>query len=339
MDISIKEWSEKVRSSRKRTAIPLMTHAGIELTGATVLEAVTDGETQSRAIRELYRRFKPDGVTTIMDLTVEAEAFGGKIRFEENEIPTVSGSLVSNAKEVENLSVPDLSSAKRAQEYLRAAALTAKEVRDVPVFGGCIGPFSLAGRLMDMTEIMTAIYLLPETVHQLVKKCTLFIKEYVRAYKSFGIEGIVMAEPAAGLLGEEECDRYSSAYIKEIVAELQDETFLVVLHNCGHDGMLARSMASTGAKALHFGNAADMEKVLQEVPNDVLVMGNLDPVRVLKEGTPEFVKEQTQTLLEKTKDYAGFILSSGCDLPPHVPLENIEVLFETLKEFNPARDY
>jgi uroporphyrinogen decarboxylase len=338
MDISIKEWSEKVRSSRKRTAIPLMTHAGIELTGATVREAVTNGEIQAMAIKALYRRFKPDGVTTIMDLTVEAEAFGSKIRFEEDEIPTVSGSLASNAEEVENLSVPDLSPTKRAQEYLRAAALTAKEITDVPVFGGCIGPFSLAGRLMDMTEIMTGIYLMPETVHELLRKCTLFIKEYVRAYKSLGIDGVIMAEPAAGLLGEEECDTYSSAYIKEIVTELQDEDFLVVLHNCGHDGMLARSMVSTGAGALHFGNAADMEKVLQEVPNDVLVMGNLDPVRVLKEGTPEFVKEQTQALLEKTKDSPNFVLSSGCDLPPHVPLENIEALFEALKEFNRERD-
>jgi len=338
MDISIKEWSEKVRSSRKRTAIPLMTHAGIELAGATVREAVTNGEIQAMAIKALYRRFKPDGVTTIMDLTVEAEAFGSKIRFEEDEIPTVSERLVVRVDEAERLPVPDLFSATRAQEHLRAAALTAKEVRDVPVFGGCIGPFSLAGRLMDMTEIMTAIYLMPETVHELLRKCTLFIKEYVRAYKSLGIDGVIMAEPAAGLLGEEECDTYSSAYIKEIVDELQDETFLVVLHNCGHDGMLARSMASTGAKALHFGNAADMGRVLQEVPNDVLVMGNLDPVRVLKEGTPEFVKQQTEALLEKTKDYPNFVLSSGCDLPPHVPLENIEALFEALEEFNRERD-
>jgi uroporphyrinogen decarboxylase len=334
MNVTIKEWSEKVRSFPKRVAIPLMTHAGIELAGATVRETVTNGETQAEAIKALYRRFKPAGVTTIMDLTVEAEAFGSRIRFEEDEIPTVSERLVTRVDEVERLSVPDLSSAKRAQEYLRAAALTAKEVTDVPVFGGCIGPFSLAGRLLDMTEIMTAIYLMPELVHVLLRKCTLFIKEYVRAYQSLGIDGVIMAEPAAGLLGEEECDTFSSAYIKEIVDGLQDENFLIVLHNCGHNGMLARSMVSTGAKALHFGNAADMEKVLQEVPKDILVMGNIDPVHVLKEGTPEFVKQQTKFLLEKTKDYPNYILSSGCDLPPHVPLENIEALFEALEEFN-----
>ncbi len=337
MDITIKQWSEKARSSPKRVAIPLMTHAGIELTGATVREAVTKGETQAEAIKALYRRFKPDGVTTIMDLTVEAEAFGSRIRFEEDEIPTVSERLVTRVDEVERLSVPDLSSAKRAQEYLGAAALTAKDITDVPVFGGCIGPFSLAGRLLDMTEIMTAIYLMPESVHALLRKCTLFIGEYVRAYKSLGIDGVIMAEPAAGLLGEEECDTFSSAYIKEIVDGLQDENFLIVLHNCGHNGMLARSMASTGAGALHFGNAAEMERVLHEVPEDILVMGNIDPVHVLKEGTPEFVKQQTEALLGKATDYPNFVLSSGCDLPPHVPLENITAFFEALEEYNGGR--
>lgn len=337
MDISIKQWSEKVKDSHKRIAIPLMTHVGIELIGTTVLKAVTDGETQARAIKELYHWFKPAAVTTIMDLTVEAEVFGSKIRFAENEIPTVSERLVASVEEADQLAVPELSSAKRVKEYLKAAALTAKEITEVPVFGGCIGPFSLAGRLLDMTEIMTAIYLMPELVHELLKKCTLFIKEYVQAYKSLGINGVFMAEPAAGLLGEEECNTYSSAYIKEIVDELQDENFLVVLHNCGHNGMLARSMESTGANALHFGNAADMEKVLQEVSREVLVMGNIDPVHVLKEGTPAFVKEQTRELLEKTKDNSNFILSSGCDLPPHVPVKNIAAFFEALAEFNKDR--
>jgi uroporphyrinogen-III decarboxylase len=61
------------------------------------------------------------------------------------------------------------------------------------------------------------------------------------------------------IVGEEECNIYSSAYIKEIVNELQDENFLIILHNCSHNGQLSRSMVSTGAAALHFGNAADMK--------------------------------------------------------------------------------
>ncbi|MGV8139014.1 MAG: uroporphyrinogen decarboxylase family protein [Mangrovibacterium sp.] len=334
METTIRTWCESIINSPERVAIPIMTHPGIEFTGATVYEAVTNGEIHAHAIKALHQQYHSAAVTMIMDLTVEAEAFGCNIKLEKDEIPTVTGILIHNIEEVAQLPVPALAFSKRALEYLKAAELTIRDIRDVPIFPGCIGPFSLAGRLLDITEIMTAIYLNPDLVHAIIEKCTFFIKDYITAYKMLGASGIIMAEPAAGLLGEEECDEYSSDYIKNIVDELQDENFLIVLHNCGHTGNLARSMASTGAGALHFGNAADMSLVLNEVPEDILVMGNIDPVNILQTGNPEYVKQKTMELLEKTRNHPNFILSSGCDLPPDVPQKNIQAFFEALDEYN-----
>ncbi|MGB4577796.1 MAG: uroporphyrinogen decarboxylase family protein [Paludibacter sp.] len=334
MQISVRQWCKNILALPERVAIPIMTNPGIEFTGATVLEAVTDGNKHARAINSLHQRYNSAAVTMIMDLTVEAEAFGCNIRFEKDEIPTVKERLVNSIKEIDGLAIPEISSSKRVQEYLKAANMTVRDITDVPVFPGCIGPFSLAGRLLDMTEIMTAIFINPDMVHATLEKCTHFIRDYIQAYKSIGADGIIMAEPAAGLLGEEECNIYSSAYIKEIVNELQDENFLIILHNCGHNGQLSQSMVSTGAAALHFGNAADMKTVLKQVPGHILVMGNLDPVDILQRGTPEYVKQKTAELLEVTKNYPNFILSSGCDLPPGVPTENIYAFFDALDEFN-----
>ena len=85
-----------------------MTHPGIELIGSTVLKAVTDGQTHADAICALNEAFPAAAVTAIMDLTVEAEAFGTEIRFSENEIPNVIGRLVGDADEVAALEVPTL---------------------------------------------------------------------------------------------------------------------------------------------------------------------------------------------------------------------------------------
>jgi uroporphyrinogen decarboxylase len=330
----IKDWCKNVIDSGERIAIPIMTHPGIELIGTTVLDVVTDGEAHFKAINALHKNSDSAAVTTAMDLTIEAEAFGCKIIFKTNEIPAVSERLIHKIEKVNELPIPELKSSKRLNEYLRAVELAVNNIRDVPVFSGCIGPFSLAGRLLDMTEIMTGIYTDPDLVHVVIEKCTSFLKQYIREHKSRNADGIIIAEPAAGLLGENECDKFSSEYIKEIVDELQDDNFLIILHNCGHNGILAKSMESTGAKALHFGNAADMLHVLESVSDDILVMGNIDPVNVLQTKTPEFVKQETMKLLEETKKYPNFILSSGCDMPPGVPQENIKVFFEALEEFN-----
>jgi len=334
MKKTITEWCNNILTERQRVAMPIMTHPGIELINASVFDAVTNGEVHFRAINALHKKYPSAAVTMIMDLTVEAEAFGCKINFEKNEIPTVKERLIRSVEETEKLTIPRLTDSKRLNEYLEAATLAVKNITDIPVFPGCIGPFSLAGRLIDMSEIMVDIYLYPDNIHQLLEKCTAFITDYIKAYKQLGADGIVMAEPAAGLLGEDECNQFSSAYIKKIVDELQDDHFMIILHNCGHKGNLTRSMLSTGAKALHFGNAADMKFVLENTPGNILVMGNLDPVNVIKTGTPDYVKQETKKLLEMAKSYPNFIISSGCDIPPAVPHQNIEAFFEAVQEYN-----
>jgi uroporphyrinogen decarboxylase len=93
-------------------------------------------------------------------------------------------------------------------------------------------------------------------------------------------------------------------------------------------------MISTGARALHFGNRIDLLKVLEEVPQDILVMGNLDPVEVFKMSDPIKVRDVCTELLDATSEYNNFILSSGCEIPPGVSSSNYNACIESVREFN-----
>ncbi len=336
MKTNMYRWIDSVLASDKRIALPIMTHPGIELLGKKVIDAVRDGETHAAVIRAVNERYPSAGSTVIMDLTVEAEAFGCEIGFPENEIPNVVGRLLSGPEDVEKLKVPSLDEG-RVPQYLLANRLAVETITDKPVFGGCIGPFSLAGRLYDMTEIMMAMYTEPDTARLLLDKCTTFLTEYCRALKKAGVNGIVMAEPAAGLLSDADCREFSSVYIKKIVDELQDENLIFVLHNCGNTGQCTSAMVHTGAKAYHFGNRIDMPDALRDCPADTLVMGNLDPVGVFKQGTPQEVYDATTELLKRTAEYPNFVLSSGCDTPPETPFENIDAFYRALDDFNAGR--
>lgn len=84
----------------------------------------------------------------------------------------------------------------------------------------------------------------------------------------------------------------------------------------------------------HFGNKCSMCEVIKDVPATAIAMGNIDPVSMFKDATPEQMKEVTLGLLERMRDYPNFVLSSGCDTPPHTPKENIDAFFEALDEFN-----
>lgn len=326
-------WIQDILDNRQRIAIPIMTHPGIELVGKTVYEAVTDGRVHYEAIKALNDKYPAAACSVIMDLTVEAEAFGATIDFPKDDIPTVVGRLVSDFESVEKLEIPDMMSA-RIPQYLLANRLAVENITDKPVFGGMIGPFSLAGRLYDMSEFLMSCYCEPETAELLLSKCTTFLTNYCLELKKQGIQGVVLAEPAAGLMSNDGCCEFSSRYIKKIVDAVQDETFIVILHNCGNAGHCTDAMVKTGSKAYHFGNNIDMVEVLKECPDNRLVMGNIDPVSLFQQVSPMELENAVIKLLKETANYRNFILSSGCDVPPHTSHVNIEAFYGALDKYN-----
>lgn len=332
MKQNMTEWKNSILRSGQRQAIPILTHTGIELNSRHVKEAVTDGLVHYEAIRTLSKKYPASAATTIMDLTVEAEVFGANIVFPDDEVPSVIGRLVDSKESIEQLRIPSLESG-RIQQYLLAGELASKNM-EIPVFAGCIGPFSLAGRLYGMSDIMMGMYIDPEATHLLLEKCTSFITEYCMEYKRRGVSGILIAEPAAGLLSNDACKEFSSIYLQKLIREVQDDYFMVVLHNCGNTGHCTEAMLFSGAAGYHFGNRVNMEETLAYCPGDVLVMGNLDPVSVFKMSTPQKVYSETTALLNQTRMYPNFILSSGCDIPPRVPLENLDSFYNALADYN-----
>lgn len=336
MKINMREWARGLMESDKIAAVPIMTHPGIDLVGKRVIDAVSDGDTHAAAIKALAEKYPTAAASVIMDLTVEAEAFGADIAFEPDVVPAVIGHMLNDAADIERLEVPSLR-AGRVPAYLKANLLAARAITDRPVLGGCIGPFSLAGRLYDMSSIMMLIYENPEAAETLLGKCTDFILKYCLALKETGVNGVVMAEPAAGLMSNDDCERFSSVFVRRVVEAVQDDYFTVVLHNCGNTGHCTAAMVATGARGFHFGNKCDMEQVTADVPADTLAMGNLDPVSMFKSATPEQMREAALSLMDRLSKYPNFVISSGCDTPPHTPMANIDAFFGAVEEFNQTK--
>lgn len=326
------EWLKQIRIKKNKRAMPVLTFPAIQLLNTSVEKLISDSNLQSEALKLINQRCHPLAIMGFMDLSVEAEAFGANIRFSEDEVPTVVGSIIKSEEDAINLKVPKVG-AKRTRIYLDAMKKAKQEIKDCPVFAGCIGPFSLAGRLLGVSEAMISCYDEPEMVHLVLKKATEFLINYLQAYKDLGIDGVFMAEPLAGILSPNLCDEFSSRYVKEIVSALDDDSFLVAYHNCGNNTLkMVDTILSTGCRLYHFGNAISIEQMLKLMPKDVMVMGNIDPVS-LKDASKEDVIAATNALLEAVGDVDNFVISSGCDIPPLARWENIDAFMKTAQEY------
>lgn len=333
MNRNMKEWLEEFRKAEVKKALPILSFPAVQLMGIHVKELISSSDRQAEGMKLIADRVDAAAAVSLMDLSVEAECFGSEIVVSEDEVPTVRGSVVSEPEDVERLQIPAVG-AGRTNIYIEAAAKAAEMIQDRPVFAGMIGPYSLAGRLLDVTEIMFYCYDEPEMVSMLLDKATEFLISYGKAYKEAGADGIMLAEPLAGLLSPALAEEFSAPYVKRIVEALQDDQFLVIYHNCGNSTIqMIDSILDTGAAAYHFGNAIDMKKMLEKIPADTVVMGNIDPAGQFRNGTPDSIRKATLDLMEECCCYPNFVISSGCDIPPMAKWENIDAFFKAVADY------
>lgn len=333
---NMKQWLKEYMEAPVKKAMPVLSFPGAVMMGKTVDELVRDGHLQALCMKTIADRFDAGVTFSLMDLSVEAEAFGSPVLYSKEEVPTVNGVLIGTEEEAEALRVPKVGEGRTGAcvEGIREAC---QLITDRPVLAGMIGPFSLAGRLTDMTEIMYLCFDEPDLVACLLNKATEFLISYARAFKEAGANGICMAEPAAGLLSPQLFDEFSKPYVQKIREAVEEEEFLMIYHNCGNIRPLYKNVSGIGACAYSVGNIVDMEQALEALPEDAAVMGNIDPAGVFRNGDPKTVREETRKLLERCGGHKNFIISSGCDIPPLTPVENIEAFFDTVAEYYRSR--
>lgn len=330
MKYSMKAWAAALAQSRR--PLPLLSFPSAQLTGASVYEITHDAAKQTEGIVAASVRMPAAAAVCMMDLSLEAEAFGCKLISSENEVPTVTDILVSDEDEANDLAIPAVGAGRTAL-YIQAAADAKARITDRPVLAGIIGPFSLAGRLMDVTEALMCCIADPDFVTAVLEKVTPFLISYAKAYKDAGIDGIVMAEPLAGLLSPVQEAEFSAPYVKQIIDAVQDDDFIVIYHNCGPNvAHMTDSLYANGATAYHFGDAIDLVTMLEKMPADKPVCGNISPVNEFLSGTPESMRAAVLSLRRVCASYPNFVLSSGCDVPPTAKWENIDAFFAAAKE-------
>jgi len=308
----------------KTLVIPLLGAPGIQLSNTTLRENLIDWSIQFNTMRLLIERFQPDGIFPFMDLTVEAEALGLKINFPEDENPSVRSHSIKTEEDLEAIKLRYKGISGRMPVFIKVVENIAK---NFSIIKGAytIGPFTLAGELMGVSELNMNVILNPELAHKFLEFTTYVIKDYAKALLDAGAETIAVLEPSAVMLSPTQFEDFSGRYFSYLVEELKAP---LILHICGNTTHLLKKMSNTGAIGLSLDSLVNLKEASKIVPSNVALIGNLDPVRIFLQSTPEEVAKATRDLVEEMKGAKNFILSSGCDLPVGTPLENIEAFMK-----------
>lgn len=315
----------------KDKTVPILAFPSTALLGITVRELISSSDMQLRGMQAIAEKCNVGASLNMMDLSVEAEAFGARLRFFDDDIPAVEKGIIDDISEAESIIVPEVG-AGRTGICIGGVKKAKEKITGILVFSGVIGPYSLAGRLFDMTELMMECFDSPDEVKILLSKATEFIIRYIRAFKEAGADGVIMAEPAAGLLSPTLAEEFSFPFVQQIFEEINSDDFIICYHNCGNAaGDMLDMISELNADIIHLGNAINLKKALEELPEDKIVMGNVNPV-LFRTGTPDDIKADVKRVFEECSMYDNFMISTGCDVPAASAWENIDAYFTAVKE-------
>lgn len=320
----------KRNSSSNKKALVFGTMLGAAINKSDVSSLYNNAASQIEAIHAFNDFFNPDFLFTSMDLSVEAECFGSTVIFSELDAPNIENRLVLDINQIKRLTLPDVGD-KRSGLYLDVAKKIASLKTSKPVFGVITGPFTLAGRLFGVTEMFQLVIEDELAAKELVEKCHQFLIMYSEAFKDAGCDGIVVAEPLAGLLSPKALNNFSSAYIKTLVQELTSQKFHFIYHNCGARSAHLDAILNIEASIFHFGTPMDIIAALNKSNGQYIISGNLDPSSIFHAEKVDTVIKATSDLMSQSQGYNNFVIAPGCELPITTPLINVSTFYSVLR--------
>ncbi len=315
-------------------------HYCAKLAGVSLRDYTLKPEVLADCVIKYYERFQPDAVWLSADTWVNAQAMGAPVGFPDEDQPLggTGEPLIQTAADIARIPAPDPSSQGRWPLMLEALRRIRAALGDRVFLVGCFDqyPFSLACAVMGIERIMLAVTDDLPMVNALMERCAEYTIAYACALAEAGADMLSGGSSPAALLGPKLYREIALPFEQRTIAEIKARTGLPVsLHMCGNATPILADLANSGADVLELDHRTSLREACRILPRHIAIWGNLDPVSVLAQGSPQDVKLAAKEFIQTMTDagHHRFVLSSGCTLAVETPAENLQALINTAENY------
>jgi len=257
------------------------------------------------------------------DFAAEVEAFGAAIKWSED--PSIPPSVRTPPfKKLEDIKIPDnFLDRGRIPTVLEAIRIARNKVGDfLPIASLTLGPFTLAGELVGVENLMRLTIDDPQGVKNVIQQLSATSIEYGNTQYRTGSDIVQIAEPvaSASMISPRMFREFVKPHLTEIAKTLGGPR---ILHICGHVDPIISDMVELGFDGISIEESVDISTIISKM-GDVKILGNVSSKYALPFGTPEDVKTSARKALEAGVD----LLEPGCGVPLVAPIANIKALVE-----------
>jgi len=304
--------------------------------GAKYGEYATNHRVLVEAQLRVAEEFDIDHVSSISCPTREADDCGATIRHYPDQPPAVDevNAVLVEKERLLTLRIPDPSVGPRMSDRVQATELFKQRVgNDKFIEGWVEGPCAESSDLRGINRLMVDFIDDPAFVVDLFEFCVEMALRFARAQIAAGADVIGVGDAAASLVGPRIYDKYVWPYEKKLVDGIHGMGGRVRLHICGNTRKILAGMGRLGVAIVDLDSLAPMGEGRAAMGPKQVLLGNIDPVRVLRDGTPDTV----YAAMAECHRQAGprYIVGAGCEVPRDTALENMHAMRRYAREHGP----
>ncbi len=296
--------------------------------GVPLSEYLRDGATLARCQIEAQQHYNYDAVFALMDVNVETEAVGSRLDYYQDDYFTVREYALTPDTDFSQLQVPNPHRAGRMPELLHAAKTLREEVgEEVLVVGHVSGPLTLASQLLGIEQALYLAADSPSRFEQLLDFATELSATFGEAQIQAGVHLPVVFDPVASpaVVPPQYFREIELPRLERLFAKLnQSGAAASWLHIAGPAAPILPAYPLAGVDIANFDYYVTAEEAASQLPR-TCVDGNIQSMAFESES-PDVIAELAADLMASFAARAGFILSSGCEIPPRSKVENIEAM-------------
>jgi len=323
----------KGRATPRAPWVPFVGCHGGQLVGAPADEYLRSAELMTAGLLKAYESYRPDGLPVIFDLQVEAEILGCELHWSKDVPPSVCTHPLAGHLE---LSFTALNAFSTTAGRYPVVWQTLRNLRQylgeqIALYGLICGPFTLALHLLG-NDIFLEMHDRPVRVSELVNYCAAIARQAADGYLSNGADVIAVVDPMTSQISPAHFRQFVTPAVNGIFDHIRQQKGLSSLFVCGNVERNLEVMCATHCDNISVDEQIALPRLRKlALNNGKSFGGNLKLTVALLMGNEDDCRLEAIRNLDEGGD-RGFILSPGCDIPYHVPPQNLIAVTEMVHD-------
>jgi MtaA/CmuA family methyltransferase len=307
--------------------MPITMMFAADLAGASYRDYCTQHRVLAEAQIRTAQLFGFDYVNTMSDPAREAADCGAAVEFFDQQPPALNEdhALLADKTRLASLTSPDPLGGGRMHNGVQAVALLRQRVGDQLIVEGWIeGPCAEGADLRGINALMLDFYDDPAFVRDLFEFVVDLELRFAKAQIEAGADLIGVGDAAASLVGPKLYEQFVWPYEKKLVAGLHALGTRVRLHVCGNTRHCLDGFRRLECDILDLDSLCPLDLARQSIGPDRVLLGNLNPVTVLRNGNPNTIRNAVAACHQQAGPH--YIVGAGCEVPRDTPHDNLRAL-------------